>query len=373
MAISKEESNLISYIRFPLAAMVVLWHTPQFYHVPISFSDNAFVILSTLFSLFVGIVVYVSVPAFFLMSGYLFFLNSSDWEGGAFLNSYISKIKKRIFTLLIPYILWNSIAMFLNLVKCIASALINNKSFSEVISWLMDIFPRGYWVANHRFMGFENFLGIRVYECSPYDSPLWFIRDLMVMTIISPFLFYLIKKLKVVFVVILSILYITGIWFQIPGFEIRAVLFFSIGAYLAYNKKSLMQMCKNKSIHIFSVLALVFTIFFYAINSECRFYICRIFILLGTFSIFEIAANVMKRISISPVFTKTTFFIYAAHRIFIIYVVDSIIRVLIVNAYVANVVSILFTPIVTIAIIVMIYKILNKINPKVVSVLSGGR
>ena len=176
MAISKEESNLISYIRFPLAAMVVLWHTPQFYHVPISFSDNAFVILSTLFSLFVGIVVYVSVPAFFLMSGYLFFLNSSDWEGGAFLNSYISKIKKRIFTLLIPYILWNSIAMFLNLVKCIASALINNKSFSEVISWLMDIFPRGYWVANHRFMGFENFLGIRVYECSPYDSPLWFIR-----------------------------------------------------------------------------------------------------------------------------------------------------------------------------------------------------
>ena len=40
------------------------------------------------------------------------------------------------------------------------------------------------------------------------------------------------------FVVILSILYITGIWFQIPGFEIRAVLFFSIGAYLAYRANS---------------------------------------------------------------------------------------------------------------------------------------
>ena len=54
-----------------------------------------------------------AVPVFFIISGYLFFQNITEFKKEA----YSSKVKSRIRTLFIPYLLWNLIALTENLIK----------------------------------------------------------------------------------------------------------------------------------------------------------------------------------------------------------------------------------------------------------------
>lgn len=51
----------------------------------------------------------VNVPAFFCISGYLFFRNLDKWDWSVF----GQKLRRRISTLLLPYLLWNIVSFAL--------------------------------------------------------------------------------------------------------------------------------------------------------------------------------------------------------------------------------------------------------------------
>lgn len=55
----------------------------------------------------------VSVPGFFLISGFLFF----KWPERFSFNTYRSKLKRRFYTLLIPYLIWNVFGICLTIIK----------------------------------------------------------------------------------------------------------------------------------------------------------------------------------------------------------------------------------------------------------------
>ena len=105
---TKETSNIISFLRFPLTVMVVLIHCFGAGECRIgdiqwdAFSAwNAYDIIRVTMK---HVICQIAVPAFFLMSGYLFFQKLQDkWDWSI----WKRKIRSRVFTLLIPYLVWN--------------------------------------------------------------------------------------------------------------------------------------------------------------------------------------------------------------------------------------------------------------------------
>lgn len=203
MKIDKKISDVIMLSRFPLAVLVVFIHSVgdingSYYHLRdfISHPLLSFV-----------------VPAFFIISGYLFFMNV---EGRTISKWYRDKIKKRAKTLLLPYVIWNLITLTLDFLKYVRHS----------ICWINYGDTSLWGVINKSF-----------FDYMPIDLPLWYIRDLIILVVISPALYYLLKKVTYLFVVVI------GIWYFIGGnFIINPVslLFFSLGGLLAIRNFNLL-------------------------------------------------------------------------------------------------------------------------------------
>ena len=103
--ISSLTSSTISALRFPLTVGVVFIHfnvlsdnlamrgTGNAEHFPTW--------LVCMFNLFSEVLPRIAVPLFFIISGYLFF------RSGFMIRTYTDKLRRRVRTLLVPYILWN--------------------------------------------------------------------------------------------------------------------------------------------------------------------------------------------------------------------------------------------------------------------------
>ena len=109
----------------------------------------------------------VCVPLFFALSGYLFFRNAPekpDWKW------FWGKIRSRIFTLLIPYLI------------------------AVVIAWLCYYFAiKAVPSMVDGFMGDRWKDPLYVFWTGPVNLSLWFIRELMVVVVLSPLVYLIIR------------------------------------------------------------------------------------------------------------------------------------------------------------------------------------
>ena len=120
-----------------------------------------------------------AVPLFYIISGYLFFLKVPDG-----LKSIRQKIKKRARTLLVPYLIAN---IFTFLFYCGVNAIaLKFGEVSNVLNFNIfdDIARLGIWGTIEL-----------VFINPPIAYQLWFVRDLMVMVLLSPLLWLGLKGL----------------------------------------------------------------------------------------------------------------------------------------------------------------------------------
>lgn len=108
--ISSFDSQVIRTLRFPLVCLVVIIHSFSFIKGwQIEQLDMTSLNGTDVYSLFCislsMTLAHIAVPTFFVISGYLFFQGFGIWDW----RLYRSKINKRIYTLLIPYLVWNSL------------------------------------------------------------------------------------------------------------------------------------------------------------------------------------------------------------------------------------------------------------------------
>lgn len=219
------DSALITKMRFPLIFAIVLFHA-RFQNV--NFSD-ANITLDTIkwydvFTYSFESIGHIGVPLFYIISGYLFFYKNVSFGGLI----YKRKIKKRVKSLLIPYFIWNVYSLLLILLASLVVPqymsgrhnIINNFGVSELLQYFYAIDGN-----------------------NPINGPLWFVRDLMVVTLCSPVIYYVIKKWCLTFLSILGLLWFTGFWETsicgLYGFSSSAFLFFSIGAAFSIRHKYL--------------------------------------------------------------------------------------------------------------------------------------
>lgn len=144
------QSRILSAIRFPLACMVVMihckinesqWVLPQWTNITGEEFSSA---LQIFFSNILG---GIAVPTFYLISGYFFFYRTEYFTK----NVYIEKLKKRVHTLLIPYLSWNILTILLIVLKKIGAYFVKGKPLSNIISyfdennWLRMLWDCNTW------------------------------------------------------------------------------------------------------------------------------------------------------------------------------------------------------------------------------------
>lgn len=201
-------SEAITWLRFPLIFLIVLLHC---YSTVRLLGDHGtyFKILYP-FSLWLG---ETGVPGFFFISGFLFFLSKKKYQ---------QRLETRFYTLLIPYLLWNALLLGLYITAFFAGYPqdINGKNIADytIIDYLRAFWDRGSY-DNGNFV--------------PILCPFWYIRNLLIMSVLSPFFFYIIKKIRELFLLI-----VTAWWLLTPhnAFISQTILFFSLGAYFSILK-----------------------------------------------------------------------------------------------------------------------------------------
>lgn len=184
----------------------------------------------------------LAVPLFFLFSGYLFFATAQPWSPGV----YVDKLRRRIHTLLLPYMGWN----ILQVVAILALALLAWWVKGEPVAakwpahtpmeWL-----RLFWASAPYDLNHVNWLGHPYTMCAPVFGPMWFVRDLMVMCLLAPVVRLWVRYARRAGVLLLALCYVSEVWPLVYGLSVTAVFFFTWGAYLAINGCNLVALARR--------------------------------------------------------------------------------------------------------------------------------
>lgn len=369
-------SRTIDFLRFPLCLAVIFIHTHADTVAPCTqeFSSNMVQhFWNTIYVLLSHVATHVAVPIFFLFSGLLFFKGMDTWNG----RTYISKIKRRVSTLLVPFLLWNLLSFLL---VCRPEFMTNmhNNSLAYAIQ---QVFSRFSW---HIFVdattwGHErvNWLGMHIPSTGPILIPLWFLRDLIAVSLIAPIIYLLVKKGNFLALFILLLAYVSKIWPLIPGFRIDAVFYFSLGSFLSIHHKGLsFLVCKRMyTITAMWLVLLVVDVYYGATMTLTGQLIHPWFVLTGVVFTISCAYNYQSThpIRTPHVLSASSFFVYALHPIPLslhhAYIYD---RLPLSNEW-AKGVNYILTPFVTAALCVGCYVVLKRCAPRLCSLLSGNR
>ena len=314
----KLQSATIDLLRFPLAIMVIFNHmNPKV----INLFDADFSLISghgiynVTGVLLSHVLTHIAVPTFYLISGYLFFINFQKWSW----KGYKKKLSSRIKTLLVPYLLWNAIPFLLAVLAMLAAVAIKGKPIEGVETFIVEKNWHIFYDCNEWGTTRINWLGENLRMTGPYDLPLWFLRDLIVVTIMTPIIYYAIKKLNLFIISILFVAYISRIWTLLPGFHITAFFYFSTGAYFALNKINVIQFVdKYKLLFIpICIILLVATTIYDGANTVIGQNIYPLFVCTGVFTVFYVASRCIIKHNIKPnkLLVSSCFFIYAIHEV----------------------------------------------------------
>lgn len=341
--------EVIRQLRFPMIVLVTFAHS--YGKVEEGFSLlasewNTYEFLKLLVS---QTLVKVAVPVFFIMSGYLFFANVDKWD----VVTYKKKILRRIKTLLLPYLIWN----LLMAVKL--------KTFSMNMFWAFWN-PAGKqidWFGNEQLM------------TAPANMPLWFLRDLMVVSLLTPIIYILVRRLGYWLMAVLTVLYLSGVCAFIPGISAYAVFFFTLGAILSIRKMDLVEIFNRFEWPAYglSIILGVAMMITYSTPIFSSLMLC--FRLIGAIAVFCLASRILsatnKRLPL--VVCKSAYFIYLAHYVFFFSFIDTAFFSLFGTSIPALSLHYLLAPLIKVTILTTIYIFYNRLKRELMPTVKGNR
>lgn len=313
----KTQSVSIDLLRFPLAVFVVFIHTPNTLNLmPVYEAD--FPLLSgtgfynVLEILLKEILTHIAVPTFFVISGFLFFQNLTIWDW----NIYKRKLLSRTKSLLLPYLCWITLSYL-----CIAGipaveVLFNGVSFQECWQTFLDnrYSLINCYIGKEHISQYGDWFGNNIIlSSSPFTiGPLWFVRNLIVVVILSPLFYLLLKKTKIYGISLLGLLYLSD-----PNFHSVSAFYYGMGAFIAMNNKNVVTIAKQIRIPALTmaVICLILCIYFGGIHTVYGYRIRPFYVLSGVWSAFYISSYLVERWDIKPnkFLVQSCFFVYALH------------------------------------------------------------
>jgi len=197
---NKKLSSRLAVLQGLLCVMVVFIHSRNTMYSGLADSDKIAIIQYA-----VNTICQVAVPTFFVISAYLFYWNTDCLE------SVWIKMKKRLFTLGIPYLIWNTVWTVYAILLFKLGLGTSDYTDMSVIKIVCDILLSA-------------------------NSPLWFVLHLLIFTVLSPFIYAVIQRnvLCIVLIVVSMIVVVcTQMDYYSPTYWIP---FYIGGGYTAIHK-----------------------------------------------------------------------------------------------------------------------------------------
>ena len=323
MKLSKvSQYDVINALRLPLIMLVTYAHSyggvMERYSVLGSEWDS-YEVLKIVMS---QTLVKVAMSTFFVISGYLFFANVEKFNK----EIYWQKIWRRIKTLLIPFIVWNLLMA------------IKLKAFN------LNIFVK------------------------PADMPLWFLRDLMTISLLTPIIYIGVRKFNYWLLLLLLPVYLTGIWAIQPGPNPYAICFFTLGAYLSIQRIDIIEAClkMEKASYLLSAVLAFAMILSYPTITYSLLTLC--FRVVSVAAVFCLAYRILSRTNkrIPKIACDASYFIYLAHYVFFFSFIDKAFFSLFSTSTTSMCLHYMLCPLLKVTIFIGIYFIYRKIVEKFV-------
>ena len=285
-------SATINFLKFPLAVLVVILHanllTKPLERVDMAdleLISPAFTLVTWLLSRFLA---YLAVPSFFVVSGFLLFYNVDRLNRF----TYKSKLRRRFHTLVVPYLVWNVI--YLIIYWAITPQRV-------VLSEVPDIFSN----ASPIQFFYVTFI-------KPIDGPLWFIRNLFVMVILSPVFYWTARRTGLLLPALLLVLT------QFAGSSIvESLLWFSVGVSLSVMRIDFLRLCRTWLPVTLSVtlITIAVDILLYPHTGSHIVGHFALFKIMAGFGLGYLAIEKHREWADCKVLNQSTFVIYAYHSI----------------------------------------------------------
>ena len=289
-----------------------------------------------------------AVPIYFIISGALFFRDYED-------KKYFSKIKKRIHTLLIPYLIWNVVWMLFDIVT----------SYS---------FLNQFFIAREKFvLSVPSVLeSIFHHKC---NGAFWFVFNLMVFVVFSPVIDKLIRNRYVGIAATAAVAVLCLFKIGLPEsvfFSDTSIVYYLIGAIIGRHYFD--GFCK-KSSRITQILSAGFLL----LAAVPLYFSNRIgnaaflmFILIPCAWAFWNAADLfVYQLPAFPIF-KNSFAVYAMH-INVSAVFAKLIYLFLPKRQWMALPNLILTLVLTLSFIRLFCYVMEKFSPKLYKVITGGR
>lgn len=289
--------NKITLIQFILSIVIVLRHSNPGTSWDMSGGGLEFAQVITDLT-------HLAVPAFFTISGFLFYRNISPQLSMAQMRPvYISKMKRRFSSLVIPYIFWNFVT-WLFFTVCTHITLISTRMNMEPT----DLSPVGI---------------IKAILLSEY-TPLWFVGNLIVYSILAPLIFDLLKNKYVGSVAIIGlatvvlVLKIDTLLIQwLPIYLIGCMLGLHCDRFVVNYLSEDTKENRKRNLPITAVALLLFIASLIAFSVTQSFRALFVFRVVSSVAVVVILSTMLDYCDVTshelPWFAKVSFFICCVH------------------------------------------------------------
>jgi surface polysaccharide O-acyltransferase-like enzyme len=354
------QSKVISFLRFPLIMCVVFIHSDL---RAVCVQLRYLTVYGGLMTVFIDCLCNVAVPLFFFISGYLFF------RSGMFSRKiYIGKLKSRFRSLLIPYIIWNALCLFVIWVMQIlrpGTMFLIHKSISDFA--LKDFFLA--------FWDIHGISGLPIDQHGPVVGQFWFLQCLMVLVLLSPVIWWCIRRAGIFFILLLGVIFGCGYIVIATGVRIDTLFYFSFGAYFGIRRKSFV-VAAYRFRWIALAVFLSAAVYGYIINKDSPDFVYVLtYVSLSVIIICATAKGIAKGSFKSNRFLeKSSFFVFAFHR-YITAIMTNMAKsgTVPINGTAFALAYFVIGSVLSMVISLAVYYVMMRTVPKITAVLAGGR
>lgn len=287
------------------------------------------------------------VPVFFILSGFLFFNNVDHFTGTV----YLSKLRSRIRSLLIPYILWNIIAAAIFVFKV---RVLGFPGYDIIVDNRINIlnFIKGFW---------------NVKDGYPFEFAFWFILRLMIFVVASPIAWIMAYNRKVIIAIFILLL--------IFNVNLYGMEYFALGAALARNGISGFHYNGKLIISLFFLMTLLMIPISDIEWAADRVQVIRN--LLGAMVFLTCSGYLVRRgildNKIGKSLVNSAFIIYAVHSLYPTVMRKFLAKIFGIDSTGGCLLTYFSTWILLIICSWLVYLILHRFFPKALKLLTGGR
>lgn len=371
--IDKKISRVFAAVQIPLLFFVMLLHTP----INADINHPLFWIGE-----FLNELGRITASCFFFISGYLIFARLDSLSA----SSYLALLRKRFFSLFIPYIVWICIPYIISKIQ---GADFPCDPFSEPRRFFFSNHP--HWYSQPSLLGYS----FTIIQYPIGNFVLWYVRDLIEFIILTPIFYLLLKATKKAMTPICIIAMILNIGFG--GWQSVDFWPYLLGCSLAFNRTGFLSICRRYAPFATLLWLLLATASIYdrfithpiahpsglcisrpqilLLNSSL---LCGGIVLFGwTCRLVERsdaghkhAANILRYLLL---LAPASFFIYVAHEIPIFRQLRNITDHIVTNPDWQPYVSYFSYNIIRLALLLAIFFLLSRFMPRTMSIITGHR